>query len=143
MRNEAAVDARPARVVLLAEDDRDIRELISLKLTGAGFVVIAVADGAAALTAAAETVPDLALLDVMMPFHSGLEVTKALRADPRTALVPVILLTARSQEFDVQAGFTLGANDYIVKPFSPRELLERVRAAIAQPLASPVAGPGE
>jgi two-component system response regulator MtrA len=143
MENEAAVDARPARVVLLAEDDRDIRELISLKLTGAGYTVIAVADGAAALAAAAAAVPDVALLDVMMPFHSGLEVTQALRADPRTALVPVILLTARSQEFDVQTGFTLGANDYIVKPFSPRELVERVRTAIEQPLASPLSGAGE
>ncbi|MCW2521720.1 MAG: response regulator receiver [Frankiales bacterium] len=134
MTNDAGALGQSRRVVLLAEDDRDIRELISLKLTGAGFTVVAVSDGAAALAAAAESVPDLALLDVMMPFRSGLEVTRALRADPRTADVPVILLTARSQEFDVESGFVLGANDYIVKPFSPRELVERVRAALASPL---------
>jgi DNA-binding response OmpR family regulator len=130
MTDEVASAGPPARVVLLAEDDRDIRELISLKLTGAGFSVLAVADGAVALATALDVVPDLALLDVMMPSLSGLQVTQAMRADPRTATVPVILLTARSQEFDVEEGFSFGANDYVVKPFSPRELVNRVRAAM-------------
>jgi DNA-binding response OmpR family regulator len=130
MTNDLASADSAAHVVLLAEDDRDIRELISLKLTSAGFSVIAVDDGALALAETQRLIPDLALLDVMMPSLSGLQVTQAIRADPRTTAVPVILLTARSQEFDVDEGFALGANDYIVKPFSPRELVERVRAAI-------------
>jgi two-component system response regulator MtrA len=130
MTDEEASAGSPARVVLLAEDDRDIRELISMKLTAAGFSVTAVGDGAVALATALDLIPDLALLDVMMPSLSGLQVTQAMRADARTATIPVILLTARSQEFDLAEGFSLGANDYIVKPFSPRELVTRVRAAM-------------
>ena len=130
MTKDVAGGSPTAHVVLLAEDDRDIRELISLKLTSAGFSVIAVDDGAAALAEARRVLPDVALLDVMMPSLSGLRVTQSIRADPRTAGIPVILITARSQEFDVDEGFALGANDYVVKPFSPRELVQRVRAAI-------------
>ena len=119
-----------SRVVLIAEDDRDIRELVVTKLSGAGFRVIAVADGLAALNAIREQLPDIALLDVMMPGSSGLDVVGKLRTDERTAAVPVILLSAKSQDFDVETGIAAGAADYIVKPFSPRDLLERIEAVL-------------
>lgn len=119
-----------SRVVLVAEDDRDIRELVTAKLSGAGYRVIAVADGIAALNVIREQSPDIALLDVMMPGSSGLDVIGKLRTDERTASVPVILLSAKSQDFDVETGLALGAADYIIKPFSPRELLERVEAVL-------------
>ena len=118
--------AGSSRVVLIAEDDRDIRELVVTKLSGAGYRMIAVADGVSALNAIREQLPDLALLDVMMPGSSGLDVIGKLRTDERTAAVPVILLSAKSQDFDVETGISSGAVDYIIKPFSPRELLERV-----------------
>jgi len=121
-----------ARVALVAEDDRDIRELVTAKLTSAGFEVIAVSDGNAALAMARERSPDVALLDVMMPGLSGLELVTMLRSDSRTSSIPVILLTAKSQEFDVEAGLAHGAADYVVKPFSPRELVQRVNAVLSQ-----------
>src|SRR3954447_4424783 len=119
-----------SRVALIAEDDRDIRELVTAKLSGAGFRVIAVSDGIAALNAIREQLPDIALLDVMMPGSSGLDVIGKLRTDERTAAVPVILLSAKSQDFDVETGLASGAADYIIKPFSPRELLQRVEAVL-------------
>ena len=122
--------SRSSWLALVAEDDRDIRELVTTKLAGAGYRVIAVADGTAALNAIREQLPDIALLDVMMPGISGLDVIGKLRTDERTAAVPVILLSAKSQDFDVETGIASGAVDYIVKPFSPRELLERVEAVL-------------
>jgi len=116
--------------VVIADDDADIRDLVSFKLTAAGFDVEAFADGAAALAAATATVPDLVLLDVMMPKMTGTEVVAALRRNANTAGVPVILLTARSQEIDVERSFDAGADDYMIKPFSPRELVSRARAAL-------------
>jgi DNA-binding response OmpR family regulator len=122
--------SRSSWLALVAEDDRDIRELVTAKLTGAGYRVIAVGDGTAALNAIREQLPDIALLDVMMPGISGLDVIGKLRTDERTAAVPVILLSAKSQDFDVETGIASGAVDYIVKPFSPRELLERVETVL-------------
>ena len=118
--------------LLIAEDDPDIRELLNFRLAAAGHAVTAVEDGPSALDAAAEAAPDLVLLDVMMPGLSGIDVCRALRARPETADLPVILLTARSQEADVQAGFRAGADDYITKPFSPRELVSRINALLAR-----------
>jgi len=119
-----------SRLVVIAEDDRDIRELVSTKLFGAGYRVIAVADGVTALNTIREQLPDIALLDVMMPGISGLDVIGKLRTDERTAAVPVILLSAKRQDFDVETGIASGAVDYIIKPFSPRELLQRVEAVL-------------
>ncbi len=116
--------------VVIADDDADIRDLVSFKLSAAGFEVEAFGDGESALDAALANVPDLLLLDVMMPKLTGTEVVAALRRDPRTAAVPVILLTARSQEIDVERGFDAGADDYMIKPFSPRELVRRAEAAV-------------
>lgn len=118
--------------VLVADDDIDIRNLVSYKLTHAGHEVIAVENGLAALKSVREHPVDLALLDVRMPGLSGLDVCRELRADTQTRALPVILLTARSQEADVETGFAAGADDYIVKPFSPRELISRVEAVLAR-----------
>ena len=118
--------------ILIADDDPDIRDLVVFKLEQAGFAVTAVDDGVAALSAARDDPPDLAVLDVMMPGMSGIDVCRQLRADQRTAGLPVILLTARAQEGDVEVGFGAGADDYVVKPFSPRELVSRVEAVLAR-----------
>ncbi len=118
--------------ILVADDDADIRELVAFKLAQDGHEVHAVADGEAALRAVPEVAPDLVLLDVMMPRRTGIEVCEALRAQSATASIPVILLTAKAQEADVERGFTCGADDYIVKPFSPRELASRVRSILAR-----------
>ena len=118
--------------ILLVEDDPDIRHLVSYKLGKGGMTVIGVADGVAALREARAHPPDLVLLDVRMPRMSGIEVCRELRAGPLTADVPIILLTARARPQDLEQGYAAGATDYIVKPFSPRELLERVEAALAR-----------
>ncbi len=118
--------------VLLAEDDADIRQLVALKLQQAGHEVRSFGDGASALADARLRPPDLAVLDVVMPDMSGLDVCKALRQHPDTAGVLIIILTARAQQADVTAGYEAGANDYVVKPFSPRELATRVEALLAR-----------
>lgn len=118
--------------VVVADDDDDILELVRFKLEQAGMDVEAVGDGVTALEACRRETPDLVLLDVMMPGMSGLDVCRTLRDDLGMGLVPVILLTARAQEFDVDQGFHAGADDYVVKPFSPRELSSRVRAVLAR-----------
>ncbi|MEV5439575.1 response regulator [Streptomyces sp. NPDC052682] len=118
--------------VLVADDDTDIRELVAFKLTQDGHEVTAVEDGLQALQALEEKAVDIALLDIRMPGMSGLDVCRQLRAAPRTAALPILLITARSQEGDVEAGFAAGADDYITKPFSPRELSSRVEAVLAR-----------
>jgi DNA-binding response OmpR family regulator len=120
-----------APLVLVADDDGDILALVTFRLERSGYRVVQASDGAQALDLARERTPDLAVLDVMMPRLTGLEVTRALREDERTQDVPVILLTARAQESDVQAGLDAGANTYVSKPFSPRDLRERVEALLA------------
>ena len=116
--------------ILVADDDVDIRELVEFKLSTMGHEIVAVGDGAAAVDACRASKPDLAVLDVMMPGVSGLDAIKQIRADPDLADLPVILLTARAQESDVETGFHSGADDYITKPFSPRELASRVEALL-------------
>jgi two-component system phosphate regulon response regulator PhoB len=116
--------------VLVVEDDVDIAELITFKLAGLGHDLITRHDGESGLAAAMEHLPDLVILDWMMPRLNGLEVCAALREDPRFLRVPVILLTAKAQEVDVQRGFATGVDDFVVKPFSPRELATRVTAQL-------------
>lgn len=118
--------------ILVADDDVDIRELVEFKLSTMGHDIVAVGDGAAAVEACRAQKPDLAVLDVMMPGVSGLDAIREIRADPRLADLPVILLTARAQESDVETGFGSGADDYITKPFSPRELAARVETLLAK-----------
>jgi DNA-binding response OmpR family regulator len=131
MTNEPTPDNQ-LPLALIAEDDRDIRELVTAKLTSSGYRVLAFSNGPAAFAAANEHQPDVALLDVMMPGISGIEILTRLQKDPRTRTIPVILLTAKSQEFDIDSGFAVGAADYIVKPFSPRDLVARVNAVIGR-----------
>ena len=113
--------------VLVVDDDPKIRELLRLYLDRDGHQVVFAADGAEALAAAAERTPDLVLLDVMLPRIDGLEVCRRLREQGD---VPILLLTARSGDSDKVIGLDLGADDYVVKPFSPRELMARVRAQL-------------
>jgi len=118
--------------ILVADDDVDIRELVEFKLSTMGHDIVAVGDGAAAVEACRAQKPDLAVLDVMMPGVSGLDAIREIRADPALADLPIILLTARAQESDVETGFGSGADDYITKPFSPRELASRVQALLSR-----------
>ena len=124
-------------LVLVADDEEDIRALVAFRLKRAGYDVITAADGAEALTLATTRLPDLVVLDMMMPKATGLEVTRMLREQDTTKDIPVILLTARAQEADVASGFEAGADDYVKKPFSPMDLQLRVQALLERrPLAS-------
>ncbi|MFD1146498.1 response regulator transcription factor [Saccharothrix hoggarensis] len=118
--------------VLVADDDADVRDVVVFKLQQSGYDVLVAEDGATALALARDAMPDIAVLDVMMPRMTGLDVCRELRAAEATAAIPVILLTARAQEGDVEGGFAWGADDYLTKPFSPRELASRVRAVLAR-----------
>jgi two-component system phosphate regulon response regulator PhoB len=117
-------------VLLVADDDEDILTLVQLRLSRSGFEVIVARDGLEALRLVQERHPDLAVLDWMMPKASGLEVLRAIRANSETADIPVVLLTARVSEADVQEGLDAGAVDYIAKPFSPQELAARVQSIL-------------
>ena len=116
--------ARP--LVLVADDNADILGLVTAVLERSGYEVVAVSDGAQALASVDKRKPDLAVLDITMPGIDGLEVLRRLRADTRTSGLPVVLLSAQVQEADVDRGFATGASAYLKKPFSPRELTERV-----------------
>ena len=121
---------RSTPLVLVAEDDPDVLEMIERKLRGDGLDVLAVSDGLAALEAARTMRPDLVLLDVMMPGMSGLQICEELRAHVATRDLPVVLITARARAVDIQTGYDAGADDYIVKPFSPRDLVSRIRTSM-------------
>jgi len=116
--------------IFVVEDDRDIAALVSRYLTRAGWQVEPFESGTTALAAARQDPPDLIVLDLMLPGLDGLAVCRALRADGSTAAVPIIMLTARAEESDRIVGLDLGADDYIAKPFSPNELVARVRALL-------------
>ena len=118
--------------VLIADDDEDIRDLLRFKLARAGHTVLLAGDGPSALSTARAELPDLLVLDLMMPGLSGLDVCAELRREAATASMLIIMLTAKAQEQDVAAGFSTGADDYIVKPFSPIELVSRVGAVLAR-----------
>lgn len=124
-------------VVLVADDDPDIRDLVVFKLERAGHQTVSVPDGLAALEAARNSSPDLAIIDVTMPGMDGLGVCAELRADLRTAHIPVILLTARAQGTDHQSGIEAGALEYVTKPFSPRELVDRVDRILSDRMRKP------
>ena len=117
--------------VLVADDDPDIRELVEFKLSQAGYAVQAVPDGLAAWEAFESEPPALAVLDVMMPGLSGFDVLRKIR-DSDHPRVPVLMLSAKSRDSDVDTGFAIGADDYVIKPFSPRELLHRVNTMLAR-----------
>jgi DNA-binding response OmpR family regulator len=114
--------------ILVAEDDRDIADLIAHYLHKAGWTTYVTGSGDEALALARRQPIDLVILDIMLPGLSGLEVCRALRADKSTAAVPIIIVTARSEETDRIVGLEIGADDYLSKPFSPNELVARIRA---------------
>jgi DNA-binding response OmpR family regulator len=117
--------------VLVADDDPDIRDLVDFKLSQAGYAVQAVPDGLAAWEAFQQETPALVILDVMMPGLSGIDVLRKIR-DSETPTTPVLLLSAKSRDTDVDTGFAVGADDYVIKPFSPRELLHRVNGILSR-----------
>jgi two-component system phosphate regulon response regulator PhoB len=118
-------------LILCADDDADILNLLALRLERAGYRVVQAVDGEQALALARDLAPTLAVLDVMMPRLTGTEVLEALRADPATRDLRVILLSARAQESDVERGLAAGANAYLAKPFQAPELLELVERLLA------------
>ncbi len=120
----------PKSKILIVDDEQDVTELLEFNLRSAGYDVISAEDGATALKKARETIPDLIILDVMLPEMDGTEVCKQLRRDAVTARIPVIMLTAKATEIDRVLGLELGADDYVTKPFSPRELVLRVRGLL-------------
>jgi two-component system phosphate regulon response regulator PhoB len=132
-----------AQRVLIVEDEPDLLELVRFNLDQAGFKVETCESGEDALASLRRSPPDLLILDLMLPDVSGEDVCRAVRADPRFAQVPIIMLTAKAEEVDRVVGFELGADDYVTKPFSPRELVLRVRAVLrrrgeARPTAAPL-----
>jgi two-component system phosphate regulon response regulator PhoB len=118
------------QTVLVIDDERDLIDLVRYNLEKAGFDVIGATKAEAGLEIAKLNSPDLVVLDIMMPGQDGLEVCRQLRSDARTARVPIIMLTAKASEADRVVGLEIGADDYLAKPFSPRELVARVRALL-------------
>lgn len=122
------------QTVLIIEDEKDLAELVSFNLGKEGYRTITAFDGASGLEAARTQPPDLILLDLMLPGMMGMEVCKILKKSEKTARVPVIMLTAKGEEIDRVVGFEVGADDYVVKPFSTRELLLRIKAVLRRSL---------
>jgi two-component system phosphate regulon response regulator PhoB len=120
----------PKKSILLVDDEEDILELLRFNLMREGYAVTCAADGEKALSLAWTGMPDLIVLDLMLPDIEGLEVTRRLKDDSNTAHIPILMLTAKGEEADVVTGLELGADDYVTKPFSPRILLARIRAVL-------------
>jgi two-component system phosphate regulon response regulator PhoB len=116
--------------ILVVDDEPDLLELVRINLDQAGYQVDTAASGSEALEQLGRAKPDLVILDLMLPDHSGTEICRMIRADPGLSDLPVIMLTARSDEVDRVVGFELGADDYVTKPFSPRELVLRTKAVL-------------
>jgi len=118
--------------VLVVDDDPDVRQLVEMKLRLDGIETLTAANGQEALDVLEANDVDLVVLDLMMPVMDGIETCRRIREADDMAELPVIMLTAKAQAADIQTGFATGATDYVVKPFSPRELLSRVRGSLAR-----------
>jgi len=116
--------------IVIVEDETDIREVLTYNLEREGFSVWGAADGGSGLKLIQDKVPDLVLLDLMLPGLDGLSICRQLKAVKTTAAIPIIMVTANGEECDIEAGLELGADDYITKPFSPKEFMARVRAVL-------------
>ena len=116
--------------ILVIEDEKDLADLVAFHLEKEGYRAVTALDGVSGLEAALGSSPDLILLDLMLPGMSGSDICRTLKGNPRTATIPIILLTAKGEEIDRVVGFEIGADDYVVKPFSTRELLLRIRAVL-------------
>jgi two-component system OmpR family response regulator len=121
--------------ILVVDDDSNIREVVCFALQKAGYVTCVAENGAVALEACAREKPDLLILDILMPEMDGTEVCRRLRADPRNAALPILFVSSKDDEIDRIIGLELGGDDYVSKPFSPRELVARVRAALRRTAA--------
>ena len=122
------MDAGSGRKILIIEDETDVADLLTLNLRKAGYKVSTAVDGASGLQKAREDRPAFIILDLMLPKMSGLEVCRILKSDTATAQVPILMLTAKAEEVDRIVGLEFGADDYVTKPFSPREVMLRIRA---------------
>ncbi len=122
--------AMPQETILVVEDEKNILELVKFNLEQEGFTVLTAGRGDTGLEQARKSKPSLMVLDIMLPGMDGLEVCKILKQNETTAAIPIIMLTAKSQEADKVVGLELGADDYVTKPFSPRELVARVKAVL-------------
>jgi len=127
----------PSTWILVAEDESDMLNLIGQSLQQAGYGVLRASDGASALSQARQAGPALVVLDLMIPEVSGLDVCKRLKSDPATAHIPIIVLTAKAEEVDRILGLELGADDYVTKPFSPRELVLRIQSVLRRSSVAP------
>lgn len=119
----------PKETILVVDDEEDIRELVEYNLAKEGYQVLCAATGEAGLSIARNKLPDLIVLDLMLPGIDGLEVCKALKANSKTSQIPVLMLTAKVEDSDIVTGLEVGADDYIAKPFSPKVLVARIRSA--------------
>src|SRR5215217_1350549 len=128
--------------VLIIEDEKDILQLVKLYLEKEGFRTVTAMTGIEGLEQVKAENPDLVVLDLMLPGMDGLEICKRLRSKRETAMLPVIMLTAKAEESDTIVGLELGADDYVTKPFSPKTLVARVKALLRRLEASPVNGAG-
>ena len=122
--------------ILVADDEPDVLHLVGNNLTTAGFQVLTAEDGPTALASARREAPALAVLDIMMPGMNGLEVTRVLKREVATAAISIVLLSARNEEVDRVLGFELGVDDFVSKPFSPRELVLRVKAIVGRKISA-------
>jgi DNA-binding response OmpR family regulator len=132
-----------AQKILVVDDEAVLVETIAYNLEQSGYQVITVADGSSALEAARSEVPDLIILDIMLPSMDGLEVCRQLRREQQTAATPIIMLTAKGDEIDKVVGLEVGADDYVTKPFGRRELLARVRALLRRSVLPPSPVPAQ
>jgi two-component system phosphate regulon response regulator PhoB len=138
------MDSGSGKKILIIEDEKDVADLLALSLRKAGFRVYLAGDGVNGLQKAREDRPDFIVLDLMLPRMPGLEVCKILRSDPSTSQIPILMLTAKADEVDRIVGLEFGADDYVTKPFSPREVGLRIRAILRRgeaPVDSLTAGP--
>ena len=117
-------------LILVVEDEKDLLDVLVYNLKASGYEVISSSDGAGVVEMVREHLPDLVLLDLMLPEASGLDLCRTLKADPKTKSIPVIMVTAKGEEIDRVVGFELGADDYVVKPYSTRELLLRIHVIL-------------
>jgi len=120
----------PEKIILVVDDDPEIVKTLRRYLQGQGYAVLVAYNGKDALAIVRDRAPDCLILDVMLPDYDGWEITRRMRADQRTAQIPIIMLTARVDDMDKVQGLELGADDYVTKPFNPRELLARIRARL-------------
>jgi len=118
--------------ILVAEDERDIRDLITFLLTYSGYMVVASPNGEEAVRQAKMEIPDLILMDVRMPRMTGYEACAMMKTDPRLKDVPVIFLSAKGQDSEIQAGLQVGADEYLLKPFAPDQLIQRIQMTLSQ-----------